>query len=259
MKNLLFILILISPLTSFGWGQIGHRIVGEIAEKSLNKEGLKAVNKILGTQSLADVSNWADFIKSDPKWKKAYSWHYTTVEDGKSYKEMKTNKSGDVVWAINHFCKVLGKKTAKAKEKKQALKFLVHFVGDIHQPLHVGTGLDRGGNDVKISWFNQQTNLHRVWDDLLIKMQDYSYTEYVKNINHATDQQIKKWKSGTINTWINESIGLRKDVYDIIKNKSKYKKNPEFNYNYKNIKNLNTALLKAGHRLAAKIESCIKK
>lgn len=252
-----FLIILALPLTTHAWSLTGHRVVGQIAENHLEAESLKKVKALLGHETMAEASNWADFIKSEPKWKKANPWHYVTVSDGKTYKDMKKSKDGDVVWAINHFCKQLKNKKSTKTEKQQALKFLIHFVGDIHQPLHVGTGHDRGGNEVSIEWFGEKTNLHRVWDDLLIKMQDYSYTEYTKWIDHAKDKDIKKWKSDSIETWVKESKDLRKDVYDIVKNKEKYKHHGEYKYNHKNIKNLNQSLLKAGHRLAAKIKECI--
>lgn len=256
-KQLILLLITLTPLQLLSWGQLGHRVVGQIAENQLDSNSLKQVKKLLSNESLAEASTWADFIKSDPKWKKANPWHYVTVTEGKTYKQMKKNKNGDVVWAINHFCKQLKNESTSKKEKQQALKFLIHFIGDIHQPLHVGIGHDRGGNEIKLEWFSENTNLHRVWDEQLIKMQDYSYTEYTKWIDHASNKDIKKWKSDSIDTWIKEAMALRKDIYDIVKNKTKYKINGEYKYNHKNIKNLNQALLKAGHRLAAKIEDCL--
>ncbi|MCH2534692.1 MAG: S1/P1 nuclease [Bdellovibrionales bacterium] len=256
-KLITILVIALVPGAIHAWSQIGHRVVGQIAENHLNKESLKKAKKLLGHESLAEASSWADFIKSETKWKKANPWHYVTISEGKSYKDMKKNKDGDVVWAINHYCKQLKNKKSSKKDKTEALKFLIHFVGDVHQPLHVGTGHDRGGNEVKIEWFGETTNLHRVWDDLLIKMQDYSYTEYTKWIDHASKKDIKKWRADTIETWLQEAMAMRQDVYDIIKNKDKYKSHGEYKYNHKNIKNLNKSLLKAGLRLAAKIDECL--
>lgn len=243
---------------SFGWGQIGHRIVGEIAQKHINSKTQKNVTALIGRRSLADVATWPDFIKSDPSWRKANAWHYATIKDGKSFDDHKSPKNGDVVWAIDHFCKVLSDKKAVKEDRVEALKFMAHFVGDIHQPLHVGNGTDRGGNDVKINWFNEETNLHRVWDELLIKMQNYSYTEYVKYLYRGYNKNVKQWKKAPIGEWVEESISVRADVYDIVKNKQNYKKYGEYLYNYKNLEHLNKALFRAGIRLAGTLERCLK-
>ena len=207
---------------------------------------------------MADVANWADFIKSDPTWRKANPWHYVTIKDGQTYATSEKAKEGDVVWAIGNFCSVLGNKKSKAQDREEALKFLVHFVGDIHQPLHVGNGTDRGGNDVELKWFKEDVNLHQVWDDHLIKMQDYSYTEYSKFLNHPVKAEIAKWKKSGVDEWIKDSMAQRESVYDIVKNSKEYAKYGEYKYNYNNIGHLNNDLFKAGVRLAATVEKCLK-
>lgn len=258
MKFVTLLLSLFICSNIFAWGQIGHRVVGEIASQNLSVKTNTQIKNLLGTQTLADVANWADFIKSDPTWSKAGPWHYVTIEDGKTYESSVKAKEGDVVWAINHFCDVLKDKKAASEDKSQAVKFITHFIGDIHQPLHVGKGDDRGGNDVNLTWFGSETNLHRIWDEQLIAMQDYSYTEYVKNINHPTSKEKKQWMSDDINVWIKESMDLRQSVYDIAVNKENYKKYGEYKYNFNNIKNINTAMVKAGLRLAATLDKCLK-
>lgn len=258
MKVLTSILFALVTVSALGWGQIGHRVVGEIGQMNLNPKTQAQIKKLLGTESLADVSTWPDFIKSDPAWSKASPWHYVTIADGKTYQASEKVPEGDVVWAIDHFCKVLGEKKSSAEEKAQAIKFITHFVGDIHQPLHVGRGDDRGGNNVSLTWFKEETNLHRVWDEQLIAMQEYSYTEYVKNIYHPTSAEKLQWKKDGIDTWIKESMDLRGNVYDIAINKDSYKKYGEYKYNFNNIKSLNTQMVKAGLRLAATLERCLK-
>lgn len=258
LKKIIVIIVFIFSSHSFGWGQIGHRIVGEIAQDHINSKTQQIITSLIGRRSLADISNWADFIKSDPSWRKANAWHYATIKDGHSFKDHKTPKKGDVIWAIGHFCKVLSDKKAAKEDRVKALKFMTHFVGDIHQPLHVGNGTDRGGNNVKITWFKKETNLHRVWDELLIKMQNYSYTEYVKYLYRSYNKNTKQWKKSPISKWVADSMSVREDVYDIVKNKKKYKKYGEYLYNYKNLKHLDKALLKAGIRLSGTLERCLK-
>lgn len=250
-----FFVLITSSQLSFGWGMIGHRVVGEIAQKNLSKKGLKEVQSLLGVETLSQVSNWPDFIKSNPEWRKANSWHYVSIPDGQTYKTIKKNKKGDIVEAIARFTKILKNKKNEKKERANALKFLVHFVGDLHQPLHAGYAHDRGGNSQKLKWFGKSTNLHSIWDTKLIKMQELSYTEYTDYINHATKKEVKKWQRDDIAVWIKESMGMRTQVYDIVKNAKKYSKYGEFKYSYNNIKSLNQRLLQAGIRLAGIINN----
>ena len=162
------ILIVYTLLFSFvlGWGKTGHRITGKIAETYLTKNAKTQIKKIMGHHDLSRMSNWADEIKSDPDWKIANDWHWCTIPDGESYK--KDKHSGQAVEKINEFINVLKNKKSKKEDKQIALKFLVHLIGDLHQPMHVGNGKDRGGNDIKLKWFNESTNLHSIWDSDLI-------------------------------------------------------------------------------------------
>ena len=146
----------------FGWGKTGHRIVGEIAENYLTKNSKLQIKKLIGHHNLSRISNWADEIKSDPKWDHAYDWHYCTIPDGEDYEKGK--HKGQAVEKVFDFTKTLKDKKSTKEDKIIALKFLVHLIGDLHQPLHVGNGKDRGGNDVKVKWFGEATNLHNVWD-----------------------------------------------------------------------------------------------
>ena len=190
------ILIVYTLLFSFvlGWGKTGHRITGKIAETYLTKNAKTQIKKIMGHHDLSRMSNWADEIKSDPNWKIANDWHWCTIPDDESYK--KDKHSGQAVEKINEFIATLKNKKSKKEEKQIALKFIVHLIGDLHQPLHVGNGLDRGGNDVRLKWFNESTNLHSIWDSKLIDFQKLSYSEYANYILLKEDRgKIRKWHS----------------------------------------------------------------
>lgn len=245
--------MLIISVNAFAWGPIGHRIVGQIAENHLNPKTKKAVNKILENQQLAIVSNWPDFIKSDPTWNHGSVWHYVNIPDGKTYEAMEKDPKGDVIEAIARFKKVLQNPKASLVEKAQAIKFLAHLIGDIHQPLHVGKADDRGGNTTKVKWFNEETNLHHVWDESLIEFQKLSYTEYAVMLDRANKTDVAKWQNDDIAVWVKEGIDARPLVYDI---------GPEaklsYDYNYKVIKFLNERLLKGGVRLAKILNDGIK-
>jgi hypothetical protein len=126
------------------------------------------------------------------------------------------------------------------------LKLLIHFVGDIHQPFHVGYHSDLGGNKIKLTWFNTPTNLHAVWDEQLINFQQLSYTEYTTALNHTTAKQRLAWQKQPISEWIIESHQIAERLYSEVKPDQKL----SYRYNYDNIQILNERLLKAGVRLA---------
>ena len=240
-----FVLIMFLVIKASSWGLTGHRVIGQIAEIYLTKKAGKEVKKILGTESLADVANWMDFIKSEPKYDFMYNWHFVTIPDGQTYETSEKEPKGDVIWALNKFINELKSDTLTLDEQQFALKSLVHLVGDIHQPLHVGNGTDKGGNDVKLKYFWQNSNLHRVWDSGMIDGQSLSYSEYVLRINHTNKALVEQWQNASINEWAMESMAMRSSVYDIGE-----KKNLSYRYNYDHIAEVDRRLLQAGIRLA---------
>lgn len=247
------ILIVYTLLFSFvlGWGKTGHRITGKIAETYLTKNAKTQIKKIMGHHDLSRMSNWADEIKSDPDWEIANDWHWCTIPDGESYK--KDKHSGQAVEKINEFIATLKNKKSKKEEKQIALKFIVHLIGDLHQPLHVGNGLDRGGNDVRLKWFNESTNLHSIWDSKLIDFQKLSYSEYANYILLKEDRgKIRKWQGDDILTYIHESRDLRNQCYDFSG------ENLKWEYFYKHKELLEKRLLQGGVRLSGELNRIFK-
>lgn len=251
MKKLLFLFFISHG--ALAWGPIGHRVVGEIAQKRLKPEIAQKVSEILNRQTLPDVANWADLIRSDPQWSKASPWHYVSIEDKKKYKDDPPVKEGDVIWAVEHFSEVLKNKKSSRQEKKEALCFLVHFIGDLHQPLHVGRKADRGGNTIHLKWFGKKTNLHEIWDEKIIELEQLSFTEYVSFIDKGHESEAK-WAKDPLLSWIEESHSMRAQVYDF---PAKPKAYWEYAYRYKNYQALNERLLKAGIRLAAHLNQIL--
>jgi hypothetical protein len=244
MKKIIFILMsLFIAGESQAWGKTGHRVVGLIAEWHVSKKAKRNIEKILGHESLAEVSNYMDFIKSEPDKSYMNPWHYMTIPDGTRYTSPPAE--GDVLETIERLTRELQSGSLSPEDEAFALKCLVHLVGDIHQPLHVGNGQDRGGNDIEVVFFWQNSNLHRVWDSGIIDQQQYSYTEYAKWINHTTKEQVEDWQSSTVLDWAYESMQYREQVYDLPDdNKINYR------YVYDNIDVVNQRLLQAGVRLA---------
>lgn len=240
------LIICINYVAAFSWGQTGHRVVGQIAYDHLTNKAKKNIQAVLGSEQLGLVGNYMDFIRSDSTNDYMVPWHYCTVPDGQTYEEAGVPEQGDAIQAINRISKELKTKQFTYDTELENLKYLVHLVADIHQPLHVGTGKDMGGNTVKVDYmWDKSFNLHRVWDAGIIDGQKLSYTEYCHWIDHASESQIAQWQSEGIMVWVDEAIGYRKNVYDIPEDgKLRYE------YNYKNIAIVNERLLKAGIRLA---------
>lgn len=235
------------------WGQIGHRAIGHIADGMLTKKAKKNVRRVLGHETLADVSTWMDEVRSDRNFDYATTWHYCTIPDGMTYEDAPTQEGGDVIWALEKVIRELKEGGLSAEQEAINLKFLAHMVGDIHQPLHVGNGKDKGGNDVKVQWFGDNTNLHSVWDSKMIDSKQYSYTEFANVVNHPTKQQINEWLASSVRDWAVESMSYRDKVYDVPENgRISY----QYSYQYFDIIELRVA--QAGVRLAGVINEIYK-
>ncbi len=233
------------------WGVNGHRIVGEVANSYLSCKAKKNISKILGNESIAISSNWADFIKSDTTMKYLDPWHYINVKSGMNYADfssyLKTDTVTDAFTKINFLVKELKNKDLAQDKKQMYLRLLIHIVGDIHQPLHTGHAEDLGGNRIKVMWFNEATNLHSLWDDKLIEFQKLSYTEYTKNINHANKALRKEWQNQPLSMWMFESYQLADKIYAGI---TQPDQKLSYRYNYDYVSMMNEQLLKGGVRLA---------
>jgi hypothetical protein len=230
--------------SALAWGPIGHRAVGRVAERHLTAAAARAVAELLAPERLAYVGTWADDIRSDPDWAKADSWHWVTIPDGQTYDTAEKNPAGDIVEAIGRFELVLGDRQAPKLERVQALKWLAHLIADLHQPLHVGRGDDRGGNEVLVTWFGEPTNLHAVWDSKLIELTELSFSELAELVDHATPELVREWQAGTVRDWAHESQRLRDACYALGDRRLGYR------YHYEHWPTVERRLAQAGVRLA---------
>lgn len=229
------------------WGRTGHRATGEVAEQHLSKKAKRMIREILDGQNLAFVSTYGDDIKSDPEYRKYNPWHYVNLEPGETeYTKEKANPDGDLVHAINTSIAVLKDENASQEEKAFSLKMLVHFVGDLHQPLHAGRGEDKGGNDIQVRWFGDGSNLHRVWDSEMINDFQMSYSELAHNSDELSREEIRKIQNGTVLDWMYESKELANKVYDSAEVGEKL----GYEYMYKWFPVVHDQIQKGGLRLA---------
>ncbi|MEO6583771.1 MAG: S1/P1 nuclease [Ferruginibacter sp.] len=246
----LFAAVLYLPFAAAAWGVLGHRIVGEIADQYLSADAKKEIKILLGNESVAISSNWMDFIRSDSTTRYLNNWHYLNLRPGLALNDynqfINSDTTTNAYTKINWLAAQLKNKALPKDTRAMYLKFLIHLVGDVHQPLHVGRPDDQGGNRIRLTWFNDNVNLHQVWDEKLINFQQLSYTEYAKAINFTTKAQRLAWQQQPLRAWIWESYQHAENIYADVKADDKL----GYYYNYKYISIVNEQLLKGGVRLA---------
>jgi hypothetical protein len=233
---------------AFAWGQTGHRVTGAIAENYLSGVARANVRLLLGSESLAQAATWPDEMRSDPAefWRKtADPWHYVTVPAGSSRAAAGAPAEGDAVTALARFAETLRDPNSSAADKRLALRFTIHIIGDLHQPLHAGRPGDRGGNDVKVTWFGADTNLHSVWDSKMLESRQLSHSELAGWLaGSITLEQIIAWSNPDPAAWIAESVELRETLYPADPKLS-------YAYPYRYGSALDGRLSRAGVRIAA--------
>lgn len=243
-RILVLIILLCAGFSSLAWGPTGHRVTGLIAEKHLSKKARKAIEKILKGQSLAMASTWMDEVRSDSTYDHMTDWHWVTILAGETYETSVKNPKGDIIQTLERVITELKSKNLSDEEQALRVRILVHLVGDIHQPLHVGARNDRGGNDVKVHWFRSESNLHRVWDSDMIDDTKLSYTELAQSLKVPSPEHVTKWQQASVREWASESQSYEKEVYKIGNGRLGYR------YSYENFHIVRQRLLQAGIRLA---------
>lgn len=228
------------------WGPTGHRVVGEIASKNISNKTRRRIAKLLDNQSLAFVSTFADEIRSDERYRKLSPWHYVSLDFGEMYNESERNPDGDIIFAIRECIRIIKDKQSTKEDRAFYLRLLIHFIGDLHQPLHVGRAEDRGGNDISVTWFGRRSNLHRVWDSNMIDSYMMSYTELSDNLPSISKEQKNQIQQGTLLDWVYESQELAEKVYASTERNSR----EGYEYQYNNFSTVMTQLQKGGLRLA---------
>ena len=239
------------PSACFAWGRDGHRIVGTIAAKYLTPQAAAAVKDLLGDESLADVSTWADEIRRERK--HTAPLHYANIDPSHDRFDLQRDcpQEGCVVSAIIEYSHILRDENATRQERVEALKFLVHFVGDVHQPLHVSYARDKGGNDIKVWFFDNDTNLHSLWDSGLIRRTQKSWTEYAAELHKRESRKKRIAANLDPAAWATESYKLAVSNAYAIPNSGELGQD----YFERNISIVEQRLAIAGVRLAAMLNT----
>lgn len=260
MKKYLFIAILfVSSIALISWGTIGHRAVAKIAENHLTPKTQIAIKELLGKETLPDVSTWADEIRSNPANNYTGAWHYVNVDAGLTFEQFANavkNMPEANVYKMTMRCLLDLENPAKSKkDKATALKFLIHFIGDLHQPMHVSHSADKGGNAISITFNNNDTNLHSLWDSGIIEKQDLTYPKMAAAYDTATPEQIAKWQSDSIMVWLWESYQIAEILYKEVAD------NPKLDQEYyeEHLPTLQNRIEKGGIRLAGVLNKIFDK
>lgn len=254
--------LLLSPAVSEAsstvrWGPLGHRVVAEIAMSRLSPAVADETRRLLGGQTLADVASWADEVRRELP--KTAPWHYVDIEvtDSSYVPARDCKEDACIVAALNTQIAILSDHRRSDADRATALKWVVHLVGDIHQPLHAGERHDRGGNDVKVTFNGNRTNLHALWDSGLLVSYGQTDAEIVHEI---VDEISRRTDIATIaaiapKQWAMESHNVARDV--VYRNlPPSLDITPDYARAARPV--IRERLLRAGVRLAAVVELALK-
>jgi hypothetical protein len=226
---LLLVLMCLAPQSVLAWGQEGHAIIAEIAQRHLSNRARAKIADLLGLGvSLASIASWADDVRSERP--ETYNWHFVDIPlDAATYEpardcRLNPEKGDCIIAEISRARAGLKDARTSPRARREALKYLVHFVGDLHQPLHTLLE-EHGGNDRKVTFFKEPntgselapreaTNLHAVWDSGLIRHCVWSWNAYVARLQNdwLPKRDINALARGTAIEWAEEAHKAARDV-----------------------------------------------
>ena len=226
-KYILTLCFLGLALSISAYDAVGHRIIAEIAYRNLTDKARTQVDKVLGKHGIVYEASWADDVRSDNKYAYSYQWHYQDLDDNMTSNDIKKLLENPKAEGEHLFFALdtLTSRLKKDRNDAEALKFIVHFVGDLHQPLHLGRKDDKGGNTVDFNWFGRKTNLHSVWDGSLIESQKMSYTEFSQYLQDKYEARKAEIKKQTILQSVEAVYAVRNMIYS-------YDMSDKSNYHY---------------------------
>ncbi len=258
----------------FAWGKTGHEAVAMVAEANLDAKTKAKVNKILQDMTMVEAATWPDKVKHTGPWAHTGAYHFADMDDSQTYLDMidglptKSKGTGDVIRALVKAEDVLRDSSSTKDQQRYALSFMIHLIGDLHQPLHEGRPEDRGGNDIEATYFGVKTNLHSIWDTYIIEnilnalnaaadsgtlsalgkkrtVAKDDTQAYVDQLRTPKDSEITEWQDSYLLDWSTDSIENRTQIYNGWKgtNSTAYQK--------KYGDYVGEKVLRGGHRLAA--------
>ena len=205
-----------SSLPAFAWGPEGHSLVARLAAAHLTPQATARVAEVLGQgNTMQSIASWADQIRRERL--VTGPWHYVDIPIDKPHLDMTRDcPKGDCVIAkIEEFQRTVVDPAATPVQRREALLFLIHFVGDMHQPLHCSDNKDKGGNDVKLDLFGRPTNLHSAWDGGLLARIGQEDALFAKLSKDLTDRRASKWGKGSVSSWGSNRTSLHRRWYTV--------------------------------------------
>ena len=250
------------PSVLHAWAREGHEIVAIIAEHRLQPDIREVVTALLEGTTFVEASMWADQVRA----KETAAWHYVNIPiDEDTYDaDRHCPKAQCVIGQIERFRQVLANQDADFGKRQKALKYLIHFVGDLHQPLHAGDNHDRGGNDVQVEFLGQTINpynhkpwnLHAVWDSGILEAHDRDARHYAQRLNAWLDSQPERdFEAGSVVDWAMESQDIAKERVYTLPDDRKL----GGSYYQANVPVVDQQLAKAGVRLAKVLNDALGK
>lgn len=209
-------ILLVTSINAYSWGQKGHDTIVYIAENHLTDATKEAVDSLFNGRSLVYYANWLDNASHTPEYAYSKTWHYKNIDQDQSFESAPLLESGDIVRAIEDQVKTLNDQNVNFEEKQLALRMLIHFLGDVHQPMHLGHASDLGGNRHVVKYFGKDSNLHSIWDSSLLESaHKWSYTEWQQQLDRLSPQEeLIIINGGTPQIWAEETYKICKDIYD---------------------------------------------
>jgi hypothetical protein len=252
-KTLIALAILLSlilfPNKTLAWGKQGHALVAEVAFNYMDENTKKIVLQYLDGMTIEDAANWMDDVKKDHSYDYMGAYHYVNFDKGATVEE---KEGANIIYQLDVTIKALqNKKNLTAAEINTKIKILFHLMGDLHQPLHVGYGEDKGGNTMQINYNFKGTNLHALWDFGIIENKNISLTDCLKATKYSK-KEIKALQEINVVHWATDSRSYLGPIYNTGGNKI----NDE--YVDSSVPVIENQILKAGIRLAGVLNEVFK-
>lgn len=240
-------LIVVGMVGAFG--KNGHRAIAEMAQQKLSPLALSRVKNLLDGKDMWMVANWADDVRSLPEYKQAYFWHWAEWNGRVEWEKKPSGPMKDIIEKIREFWgKLLSRSYENQQSEAEALRWLIHLVADLHQPLHVGRSEDQGGNKKLVKYFGKDTNLHSVWDDHLLEGLELSFRDlHMEAAFFCKAEPLQGLDS--VYDWADESKELLDQVYDVGNSELEYM------YVFRSAPILKQRICQAGERLGLVIQS----
>jgi hypothetical protein len=244
----LMTLILI-PIKTLAWGKQGHALVAEVAFKYMDRKTKKIVLEYLDGMTIEDAATWMDDVKKDHSYDYMGAYHYVNFDLGATVEE---KEGANIIYQLNKTIKELqNKKSLSKAEINTKIKILFHLMGDLHQPLHVGYGNDKGGNTMQINYNSKGTNLHALWDYGIIESKNIGLHNCLK-VTKYSKKEIKALQEINVVNWANDSRSYLLPIYCTDGNKISDK------YVDSSVSIIENQILKAGIRLAGVLNAVFK-